>query len=185
NAEREKPFPGEEDIIFPSDRDVATYDLAPEMKAREIGDAVAKGIESKKYGFVLANFANGDMVGHTGKIPAAVKGLEAVDAALGKIIKACEKTKSVLVVTADHGNAEIMLEDGEINPNHTASYVPFIVFNADGVRFFRRGGCLADVAPTALDLMKIEKPKEMTGKSLLLTGGFKWRKSRKFKHGKS
>ena len=163
------PFENEDRIMIKS-KDVATYDLAPEMSAKEITDGILKSI--KKYDFICTNYPNGDMLGHTGNIKAAVKGLEFVDKCLAKLIDRILKEKGCAVVTADHGNADEMLdlETGQPITQHSKNPVPFIVV---GEKFRRqrkkelKEGILADIAPTILEIMDIEKPSEMTGESLL------------------
>ncbi len=167
NGGEEKPFPGEDRVLIPSPRDVATYDLKPEMSAREVTDEVVKRIQSKQYGFILMNYANPDMVGHTGVMAAAIKAVEILDECLGRVLRAAQETGSRVLITADHGNLEVMKDDATGQPHtaHTTDPVPFIVVG-EQVKL-REGGCLADVAPTILQLMGIEQPKEMTGKTLL------------------
>ncbi len=167
NGGEESPFPGEDRVLVPSPRDVATYDLKPEMSAREVTDEVVKRILSRRYGFVLVNFANPDMVGHTGVMPAAVRAVEVLDECLGRVMRAAREVSARVLITADHGNLEIMedRQTGQPHTAHTTDPVPFIVVG-DQVRL-RDSGCLADVAPTVLELMGIDRPKEMTGTSLL------------------
>ncbi|MGB9911107.1 MAG: 2,3-bisphosphoglycerate-independent phosphoglycerate mutase [Microgenomates group bacterium] len=168
---REKPFPGEDWVEIPSPK-VATYDLKPEMSAFEVTDQVLKRIKSGFYQFVLVNFANPDMVGHTGVLSAGIKACETVDYCLGKIVNTVINLNGICVVTADHGNVEEMinLATGEKDTQHSLNPVPFILINKkfgiSGKNLLR--GVLADVAPTILELLKIEKPPLMTGKSLLL-----------------
>lgn len=168
NGGEEPPFPLEDRILIPSPRDVATYDQKPEMSAREITDVLVKQIQSGQYGFILANYANPDMVGHTGVFAAAVKAVEVLDECLGRVLKAAEESGMSVVITADHGNLEIMKDYTTNQPHtaHTTAPVPFILVRK-GFRL-REGGILADVAPTVLDLMEIPKPAEMTGQSLIL-----------------
>ena len=167
NGGVEKPNPLEDRILVPSPK-VATYDLQPEMSAYEVCDKLIEAIESQSYSFILVNFANPDMVGHTGVIPAAIKAVETVDECLGRIYQAAQQTGAALFVTADHGNAELMLdaETGKPLTAHTTYPVPFIAVNADAAGL-RSGGRLADIAPTVLDVLQVEKPEEMTGQSLL------------------
>ena len=172
NGGEETPFPGEDRTLIPSPK-VATYDLQPEMSAHGVEEAVANGIGSGDYDFILVNFANPDMVGHTGSIPAAVKAVEAVDAALGRLLDLVdERSEWVALVTADHGNAEKMLTpDGSSFTAHTSEPVDFMVFDGRGERVaLRDGGRLGDVAPTVLDYLGLDKPEEMTGRSLLGEG---------------
>ena len=167
NGGREEPFEGEDRIMVPSPK-VATYDLQPEMSAPELTDKAVAAITSGKYDMIVLNFANADMVGHTGSIPAAVKAVEAVDTGLGKIARAIEQMGGALLVTADHGNAEMMVdpETGGPHTAHTLNPVPVILMGA-GNRLVVREGRLADIAPTLLELMELPKPAEMTGTSLL------------------
>ncbi|KAJ3326732.1 hypothetical protein HDU76_012688 [Blyttiomyces sp. JEL0837] len=148
---------------------VATYDLKPEMSAIEVGKKVAERISTKKFPFVMCNFAPPDMVGHTGIFDAAVKGVEATDEAIGIIYNACKENGYILFVTADHGNAEKMIADDGVGRHtaHTTNPVPFVMASADKYKFLNKVGVLADVAPTILDVMGIEIPEEMTGESLI------------------
>jgi 2,3-bisphosphoglycerate-independent phosphoglycerate mutase len=168
NGGREDEWPGETRILLPSPREVGTYDRKPEMSAAEVTERFCGAI-SDRYGFAIVNFANPDMVGHTGDIPAVIKAVETVDACLGRVVEAVEGLGGVALVTADHGNAETMLEPDGVSPHtaHTANPVPLVVTD-DGLRL-RDGGELADLAPTCLDLLEIEPPREMTGHSLLPT----------------
>lgn len=166
NGGREEPFPGEDRILIPSPK-VATYDLKPEMSAIEVCDAVVEQIKEKTYDCIILNFANTDMVGHTGSIPAAVKAVETVDAQLGKIVKALDQVGGAAIITADHGNCEVMLaDDGKPVTSHTTNIVPLILVGAGDVTL-RDGGALCDLSPTILKLLNIEQPEEMTGKSLI------------------
>lgn len=170
NGGVEKPFDGEERLLIPSPTDVPTYDLKPTMSAREVGDATVKRIEMGKDDFILVNFANGDMVGHTGFLDAAVKAVETVDREVGRIVDAARKTGASVMITADHGNCEKMFDEetGEPYTAHTTNPVPLIFFAAEGgIYGLREGGSLRDVAPTVLELLGQEVPREMTGKSLL------------------
>jgi len=168
NGGRELVFPGEERILVPSPK-VATYDKQPEMSAPEVTDKVVEAIESGRFDVVVLNYANTDMVGHTGIIPAAVKAVETVDACLGRLAAAVEKAGGTLVITADHGNAEMMRdpETGEPHTAHTLNPVPFIVVNPPAAIAKLDEGRLADVAPTLLDLIGLPKPAAMTGHSLI------------------
>jgi 2,3-bisphosphoglycerate-independent phosphoglycerate mutase len=162
----ETPEEGERRELVPSPRDVPTYDKKPEMSAREAAGAFVDAWEEGGFRFGIINFANPDMVGHTGVIPAAVKGIEAVDACLGQVVQAVQRSGGACVITADHGNADNMLEpDGSPNTAHSLNQVPIIV-TVDGVTL-QHGGKLADVAPTLLELLDIEQPEAMTGRSLL------------------
>jgi 2,3-bisphosphoglycerate-independent phosphoglycerate mutase len=167
NGGREDPFPGEDRILVPSPH-VATYDHQPEMSAFEVTNRLEAAVASDKYDLIVVNYANADMVGHTGIFAAAEKAIEAIDICLGRLRAAVEKAGGVLLVTADHGNAEMMRdpETGEPHTAHTTFDVPIIVVGANEPLKVSPGR-LADVAPTLLDLMGIEKPKEMTGHSLI------------------
>jgi 2,3-bisphosphoglycerate-independent phosphoglycerate mutase len=167
NGGEEVPYEGERREVVPSPRDVATYDLKPEMSARAAADAflAAWGQEDPQFGVI--NFANADMVGHTGVIPAAIEAIETVDRCLGDVVLAVQRSGGVLIITADHGNADHMLEpDGSPNTAHSLNPVPLIVTEED-VAPLRSGGVLADVAPTVLELLGIEQPAGMTGQSLI------------------
>ena len=166
NGGREEPFPGEERILVDSPRDVRSYDLKPEMSANELADRVVAAIDDGEFGFVIVNFANPDMVGHTGVIPAVVKAVETTDACLGRVAAAVERAGGVCIVIADHGNAETLLMDDGVSPHtaHTTNPVPLIV-TAHGVAV--SDGELSDVIPTALALLGVEKPHVMTGKNLV------------------
>jgi 2,3-bisphosphoglycerate-independent phosphoglycerate mutase len=166
NGGEEHEYPGEERELVDSPRDVPTYDHKPEMSARAAADAFVSKWEDGDYAFGIINFANPDMVGHTGVIPAAVTAIEAVDACLGDVVRAVRENGGELIVTADHGNADNMLEpDGSPNTAHSLNPVPLIV-TAD-VPGLRSGGVLADVAPTVLDLLGVEKPDGMGGSTLV------------------
>ncbi|WP_060480436.1 2,3-bisphosphoglycerate-independent phosphoglycerate mutase [Pseudomonas monteilii] len=165
---REEPFEGEERILIPSPK-VATYDLQPQMNAPEVTDRIVEAIEQQRFDVIVANYANGDMVGHTGVFDAAVKAVEALDTCVGRIVQALEKVGGEALITADHGNVEQM-EDactGQAHTAHTSEPVPFIYVGKRKVKV-REGGVLADVAPTMLKLLGLEKPAEMTGTSILL-----------------
>ncbi len=166
NGGEEHPYGGEERCLVDSPRDVSTYDHKPEMSAEAAAAAFVERWGEGGYGFGIINFANPDMVGHTGVIPAAVAAIEAVDVQLGRVVEAVHASGGACVVTADHGNADNMLEpDGSPNTAHSLNPVPLIV-TAD-VPALRDGGVLADVAPTALDLLGVEQPAEMTGRTLI------------------
>ena len=171
NMGRQEEFKGEERVLIPSPK-VRTYDLQPEMSAKGVSEKTVSAIKSKNYTLVVVNFANADMVGHTGIIEATIKGLEAIDKALGEIYNATIEVNGTLIITADHGNADQMLnEDGSIRTAHSLNPVPLILVNNDlknGKCKLKQSGCLADIAPTILDIMEIDKPKEMTGSSLIL-----------------
>ena len=163
---REQPFAGEERILVDSPRDVPSYDHKPEMSATEVADRVAGAIDEDGYGFVIVNFANPDMVGHTGVIPAVVKAVETTDTCLGRVVDAVERAGGVSIVIADHGNAETLLQEDGVSPHtaHTTNPVPVII-TASGATLC--DGELADVAPTVLALLGIESPSVMTGKNLV------------------
>ena len=166
NGGEEEPYPGERRELAPSPRDVATYDEKPEMSARAVADKFVAGWREDRPAFGVINFANPDMVGHTGVIPAAVTAIETVDACLGDVVAAVRESGGALLITADHGNADHMLEpDGSPNTAHSLNPVPFVV-TVDGVTL-RDGGVLADVAPTVLALLQLEQPEAMTGRSLV------------------
>jgi len=168
NGGREQVFPGEERILVPSPK-VATYDKQPEMSAPEVTDKVVEAIGSGYFDVVVLNYANTDMVGHTGDIAAATKAVETVDACLGRLSQAVEKAGGTLVITADHGNVEMMRdpETGEPHTAHTLNPVPFIVVNPPTAAQVENGR-LADVAPTLLDILGLPKPAAMTGHSLIV-----------------
>ncbi len=162
----EEPFAGERRELVPSPREVATYDEKPEMSAREAAAAFVEGWREHSPGFGIINFANPDMVGHTGVIEAAVKAIETVDGCLGEVVEAVHASGGACVITADHGNADHMLEpDGSPNTAHSLNPVPLIA-TVHGLAL-RAGGILADVAPTVLELLGVEQPPEMTGRSLI------------------
>lgn len=167
NGGVEKQTEGEDRCLVPSPKEFATYDLVPEMSARKVAEKCVEAIASDKYALVVCNFANCDMVGHTGVMEAAVKAVETVDECMGKIMEEVAKhPDTVLLVTADHGNADCMFdENGKVNTAHTTNPVPFTVCKA-GISL--KDGKLADIAPTILDVMGLEQPKEMTGESLIV-----------------
>ena len=166
NGGEEKEYEGEDRILVPSPK-VETYDLKPEMSALEVTDKVVEAINSEKYDSIILNYANPDMVGHTGSLEAAVKAVETIDGCVGKVVEAIEKQNGVLIITADHGNAEQMIDykTGEPQTAHTTNPVPLILVGLEGVKL--KEGKLADLAPTMLDIMGLEKPQEMTGESLI------------------
>ena len=166
NGGKEAPEPGE-DRQMPSSPKVATYDLQPEMAADEVGDWLVKAIDDR-YDLIVVNFANPDMVGHTGSLPAAIRACEAVDKGVGMMLAALEKSGGAAVIIADHGNCETMIDPVTGGPHtaHTINPVPVIVFGDPAATALRKGR-LADVAPTVLDLMGLDLPREMTGKSLI------------------
>lgn len=168
NGGIDEPQPHETRVLVASPK-VATYDLQPEMSAPEVCDNVLKAIDNPEYQFILVNFANPDMVGHTGVIEAATKACKVVDECVGKIADACKKHDIVMLLTADHGNSETMVDESTGKPQtaHTTNEVPFVLINAPQGTELRETGALCDVAPTVLQLFGIEQPKEMTGKSLI------------------
>jgi 2,3-bisphosphoglycerate-independent phosphoglycerate mutase len=173
NGGKETPNPDEDRELVPSLK-VATYDLAPQMQTAKVCDVTIAAIDSGKYPFVILNFANPDMVGHTGMLDAAVQAVESVDAAFGRLLEATSKNKGTLLITADHGNVEQMidLKTGEPHTAHTTNPVPFIVADFSGQvdsKAKMENGSLADVAPSILQLMNLDQPSEMTGKPLLRT----------------
>jgi 2,3-bisphosphoglycerate-independent phosphoglycerate mutase len=168
NGGVEQPFSGEERTLVPSQK-VATYDLKPEMSADGIADAVVDAIERGKFQVIIVNFANADMVGHSGKIEPTVKAVETVDACLGRIYKAIKQKGGAIIVTADHGNAEMLIDPVTGGPHtaHTLNPVPFIVVSDDDKQFsLRAEGALQDISPTVLGMLGISQPKEMTGRDL-------------------
>ncbi|RGV97511.1 2,3-bisphosphoglycerate-independent phosphoglycerate mutase [Ruminococcus sp. AF14-10] len=169
NGGVEEPNEGETRILVKSPK-VATYDLKPEMSAYEVCDKLTGAIRSGDYDVIVINFANPDMVGHTGVEAAAIQAIEAVDECVGKAVDAVKEADGVMFICADHGNAEKLIDEetGEPFTAHTTNPVPFILFNADPAYSLREGGCLADIAPTLLELMGMEQPKEMSGTSLLV-----------------
>jgi len=170
NGGVEQPVEGEQRILVPSPRDVPTYDHKPEMSAYGVTDELVAALAGGGFAFAVVNYANADMVGHTGVISAAVAALEAVDACLGRVVETVDHLGGVCLVTADHGNSDHMLEpDGSPNTAHSTSLVPFIA-TAAGVRV-REGGRLCDLAPTALALLGLAQPPEMTGAGLLEPAG--------------
>jgi 2,3-bisphosphoglycerate-independent phosphoglycerate mutase len=165
NGGREEAFTGEERVLVPSPRDVPSYDHKPEMSAREVTDRFVEEIGSGGYGFAVLNFANPDMVGHTGSIPAAIAAVETTDECLGRVLAAVEEQGGVALVTADHGNAEEMLDPrGEPQTAHSTNPVPLVL--TDTTDSLRDGGELSDLAPTILALLQLEQPLQMTGKIL-------------------
>ena len=169
NGGVEEPNKGEDRILVKSPK-VATYDLQPEMSAPQVCDKLVEAIRSDKYDVVIINFANPDMVGHTGVEAAAVKAVETVDECVGRAVEALKEVNGQMFICADHGNAEQLVdyETGEPFTAHTTNPVPFILVNADPKYNLKEGGCLADIIPTLIELMGMEKPEEMTGESLLI-----------------
>ncbi|WP_137886340.1 2,3-bisphosphoglycerate-independent phosphoglycerate mutase [Pseudomonas sp. 2FE] len=164
---REEPFEGEERILIPSPQ-VATYDLQPEMNAPLVTDRIVEAIEQQRYDVIIVNYANGDMVGHTGVFEAAVKAVECLDSCVGRIVTALDKVGGEALITADHGNVEQMEDEctGQVHTAHTCEPVPFIYVGKRSLSI-RTGGVLADVAPTMLHLLGLEQPAEMTGRTIL------------------
>jgi len=168
NCGREKPFPDEDRVLIPSPK-VATYDLQPEMSAPELTERVMESIEKDIYSLIVMNFPNPDMVGHSGDIDATTKAVSTIDEAVAKIAETMFKHDGVVIVTADHGNAEQLIDEetGGLHTAHTTNPVPFLVMDQKDKRALREGGKLSDIAPTILQIMEIEQPDEMTGQSLL------------------
>jgi 2,3-bisphosphoglycerate-independent phosphoglycerate mutase len=166
NGGREEEWPGETRILVPSPREVGTYDKKPEMAAEEVAARFCEELEQDGYAFAVLNFANPDMVGHSGVIPAVVKAVETTDACLGRVVETVERLGGVALITADHGNAEQLLEPDGVSPHtaHTTSPVPLIVTDAD--TSLREGGELKDLIPTALAYLRLTKPLQMTGENL-------------------
>jgi len=168
NGGVEQPFPGEDRVLVPSPK-VATYDLKPEMSASGIADAVVKAVNDTAFDVIVVNFANADMVGHSGKIPPTIKAVETVDACLGRIYTAVRQKGGAMIVTADHGNAEMMIDPATGGPNtaHTTNPVPLIIVSDRDKKFsLRPDGALQDISPTVLGLLGVPQPKEMTGHDL-------------------
>jgi 2,3-bisphosphoglycerate-independent phosphoglycerate mutase len=168
NGGYEPPYKGEERLLVPSQK-VATYDLMPEMSAPGVTDVLCGAIAGKQHDFILCNYANGDMVGHSGVLPAAVKAVETVDSCLARVLATAERVNATVLVTADHGNCELMIDPATGGPHtaHTTNPVPFVIVGeGSGTKHLRSGGSLRDVGPTILRLMGIEPPQEMTGRDL-------------------
>jgi 2,3-bisphosphoglycerate-independent phosphoglycerate mutase len=166
NGGYEPPYAGEERSLVPSQR-VATYDLAPEMSAAGVTDTLCQAIEARTHDFLLCNYANADMVGHTGVLPAVIQAVETVDRCLDRVLQSAEKAGSRVLITADHGNCEMMIDpiSGGVHTAHTMNPVPFVAVRANAASL-RPGGSLRDVGPTVLSLLGIERPNEMTGHDL-------------------
>lgn len=166
NGGEEKQYPGEDRILVPSPK-VQTYDMQPEMSAVEVTDKVVEAIESDKYDCIILNYANPDMVGHTGNLEAAIKAIETIDECVERVVSAIEEKNGIILMTADHGNAEQMIDykTGEPHTAHTTNVVPLVLIGVEGVQL--KVGKLADLAPTMLDLMELPKPEEMTGESII------------------
>ena len=169
NGGIEEPNKGEDRILVKSPK-VATYDLQPEMSALEVCDKLCDAIRSDKYDVIIINFANPDMVGHTGVIDAVIKAIETVDACVGRAVEAVKEKDGVMFICADHGNAEVLVDEntGEPYTAHTTNPVPFILVNYDNEYTLKENGKLCDIVPTLIDIMGMEKPAEMTGQSLLI-----------------
>ncbi len=169
NGGEEQPFPNEERVLIPSPKEVATYDLKPAMSAPEVTDEVIRRIRSGAYDFIVLNFANFDMVGHTGIMEAAVAAVETVDHCVGRVVDAVQAAGGKVILTSDHGNCEKMLDENK-GPHtaHTTNPVPLVLIDPDRPDCCLREGILADIAPTILELLGLEKPAEMTGKSLVI-----------------
>ncbi|MDB4878009.1 MAG: 2,3-bisphosphoglycerate-independent phosphoglycerate mutase [Gemmatimonadetes bacterium] len=167
NGGVETPFPCEDRRLVPSQK-VATYDLMPEMSAPGVTDVLTDAITKREHDFILCNYANGDMVGHTGSIPATIKAVETVDECLARVMQAAERAGARLLITADHGNCEMMIDPATGGPHtaHTTNPVPFIVVDPGGEMPLRSGGALCDVGPTLLTMLGLEQPSEMTGVDL-------------------
>ena len=170
NGGAEPPNEGEDRVLVPSPK-VTTYDLQPEMSAAGVTDRLCPAIESGTYDFLLVNYANGDMVGHTGSLPAAIKAVEAVDACVARVLASARAVGATVILTADHGNCELMVdpETGQPHTAHTTNPVPFLIVNHPGKYALRSGGALCDVAPTVLGLLGVPLPPEMTGRDLRVT----------------
>jgi 2,3-bisphosphoglycerate-independent phosphoglycerate mutase len=166
NGGSEDAYPGEDRVLVPSPK-VATYDLKPEMSAPEVTDKLVAAIESGRYDAIVCNYANGDMVGHTGNLAATVKAVETLDACIGRVVAATRAAGGAVVITSDHGNAETTYDPATGQPHtaHTLNVVPFVYVGRGGR--LRPGGALKDVAPTLLSIMGLPQPPEMTGQSLI------------------
>lgn len=172
NGGEEKKFPGEERILIPSPKDVATYDLKPEMSARPVTEAMVKYIRDQDVGLVIANYANADMVGHTGNFEASVRAVEVIDECLGKVVDAAMSKKGKVLITADHGNIEQLIDydTGMPHTAHTTNLVPVILVDDDRKKCRLNQGSGVDIAPTVLRLLSLPQPQEMTGHSLIVEG---------------
>ena len=171
NGGVEKPFPGEDRMMVQSPK-VATYDLKPEMSAEGIADNVVKAVNDNAFDVIVVNFANADMVGHSGKLAPTIKAVEIVDGCLGRIYQAVKQHGGAMLITADHGNAEMMVDPVTGGPHtyHTTNPVPFIVVSEDGNKFtLRKDGALQDISPTVLGILGVPQPKEMSGHDLRIS----------------
>ncbi|WP_027185195.1 2,3-bisphosphoglycerate-independent phosphoglycerate mutase [Desulfovibrio inopinatus] len=167
---RESEFPGEERVLIPSPRDVATYDLKPQMSACTVADALVERLESRELDFVVVNFANPDMVGHTGILAAAIQAIETVDGCVGRVVDTVLEQDGILIITADHGNAEVMMTpDGAPVTSHSTNNVPFVLVDPARKSATLETGKLGDIAPTVLHLLELEQPGDMTGKNLIVS----------------
>jgi 2,3-bisphosphoglycerate-independent phosphoglycerate mutase len=171
NGGNEVPYAGEERILVPSQK-VATYDLMPEMSAPAITDVLCTAIEEKRHPYTLCNYANGDMVGHSGNLAATIRACEVVDEQLTRIVKSAQKAGARLLVTADHGNCEMMIDPATGGPHtaHTTNPVPLVYVDDEAKVALRSGGALCDVGPTILGLLGVPQPPDMTGKDLRTLG---------------
>jgi len=167
NGGEETPYPGEERILVPSQK-VATYDLMPEMSAPGVTEVLSRAIEARNHDFILCNYANGDMVGHSGSLPATIRAVETVDACLARVLASVSRAKARVLITADHGNCELMIDPATGGPHtaHTTNPVPFVMIDGDQQHPLRSGGALCDVGPTVLSMLGVEVPEEMTGVDL-------------------
>jgi 2,3-bisphosphoglycerate-independent phosphoglycerate mutase len=168
NGGIEKEFPGEDRQMVPSQK-VATYDLAPEMSARGIADVVSKAVADSAFNLIVVNFANADMVGHSGKMEPTIRGVETVDACLGQLYTALRQSGGSMLITADHGNAEMLVDPATGGPHtaHTTNPVPLILVSDDAAQYrLREGGSLRDISPTVLRMLELDPPKEMSGADL-------------------
>jgi 2,3-bisphosphoglycerate-independent phosphoglycerate mutase len=170
NGGEEKKFPGEERILIPSPKDVPTYDLKPEMSARPVTEALTRFLREQDVGLVIANYANADMVGHTGNFEASVRAVEVIDECLGKVVDAALGKKAKVIITADHGNIEQLIDydTGMPHTAHTTNPVPVILVDDEGKNSHLNQGTGIDIAPTLLQLLQQPQPQEMTGRSLIL-----------------
>jgi 2,3-bisphosphoglycerate-independent phosphoglycerate mutase len=170
NGGREEILPGEERILIPSPA-VKTYDQQPQMSAGILTDHFIAALNTQTFSLIVANYANADMVGHTGNMAATILAIEAIDECLGRLLKACQQNDYILVITADHGNAETMQEDGKASPHtaHTCNRVPLIIAGLSYTPTLKSGN-LSDIAPTILDLISIDQPPLMTGTSRIIRG---------------
>jgi len=171
NGGIETPYPGEERLLVPSQK-VATYDLMPEMSAAGVTDVLCSAIEAAEHQFVLCNYANGDMVGHSGSLPATISAVETVDRCLARVVRAAQASGATLLITADHGNCEYMIDESTGGPHtaHTTNPVPLVIVDPRADSPLRSGGALCDVGPTILSMLGVEQPAEMTGTDLRARG---------------